>query len=216
MKKKFLALVLFIGTLGAFSQNLQVHYDMGKDHKFVTTTFEMFKPDAYGNTFTFIDMDYNSQTGGVGFAYWEIARVFKTNKMPIGVHVEYNGGTYVNNAWLTGVDYSWNNSDFSKGFSVKALYKYIKHKHDATFQLTGVWYANYFNRKLTFNGFMDFWGEDNTFGTDKTKFVFISQPQLWYNFTKNFSAGGEVEFANNFAGKKGWQVNPTLGVKYTF
>ncbi len=225
MKKTFLILVL-ISTIGAFSQNLQVHYDMGKGHNFVTTTFEMFKPDAYGNTFAFVDMDYNSGNAkGVTLAYWEIARVFKTAKMPIGIHVEYNGGMFrtdtfnseINSAFLTGVDYSWNAPDFSKGFSVKALYKYIKDKHNASFQLTGVWYLHLLDRKLTFNGFMDFWREDNIFlNGDKTKFVFVSQPQIWYNFTKNFSAGSEIEIGNNFGGEKGFKINPTIGVKYTF
>ncbi len=215
MKKSFLVLAL-VCTLGAFSQNLQVHYDMGKDHNFVTTTFEMFKPDAYGNTFAFTDMDYNSLNGGVSFAYWEIARVFKTEKMPIGIQVEYNGGTFVNNAWLTGVDYSWNASDFSKGFSLKALYKYIKDKHNASFQLEGVWYLHLLDNKLTFNGFMSFWKEDNVFGTKKTQFVFLSQPQLWYNVTKNFSVGTEIEICSNFAGEEGFKVNPTLGLKYNF
>ncbi len=218
MKKTFLVFAL-ICTLGAVSQNLQVHYDMGKDHNFVTTTFEMFKPDAYGNTFAFVDMDYNAQNGGVSFAYWEIARVFKTKKMPVGIQVEYNGGTGqgfgVPNAFLTGVDYSWNAPDFSKGFSVKALYKYIDDEvNNASFQLEGVWYLNLLNNKLSFNGFMSFWKQKNAFlGTD---FVFLSQPQLWYNFNKNFSAGTEIELCSNFGGEKGFKVNPTLGLKYNF
>lgn len=58
MKK--LVLVLFAGFLsvGSFSQNLQTHYDMGKDRRYLTTTVEMFRPDKTGNTFFFIDMDY--------------------------------------------------------------------------------------------------------------------------------------------------------------
>ena len=32
------------------AQNLQVHYDFGKDRKQITTTLEMFKPDKYGST----------------------------------------------------------------------------------------------------------------------------------------------------------------------
>ncbi len=230
MKKTVFSVIILMMTMSVFSQNLQVHYDMGKDHNFVTTTFEMFKPDAYGNTFAFVDMDYSSNGGkGVTLAYWEIARVFKTAKMPIGIQVEYNGGMVrgevantpwaanINSAWLAGVDYSVNAPDFSKGFSIKALYKNIVDKHDASFQLTGVWYVHFLDRKMTFNGFMDFWKEDNMFfDGSKTEFVFVSQPQIWYNITKNLSAGSEVEIGNNFGGEKGWKVNPTLGVKWTF
>ncbi len=216
MKKSVFSIVIFMMTIGAFSQNLQVHYDMGKGNNYVTTTFEMFKPDAYGNTFAFVDMDYNAKDNGVGFAYWEIARVFKTAKMPVGVQVEYNGGTFLNNAWLAGIDYSMNAPDYSKGFSIKALYKHIVNKHNASFQLTGVWYMHLLDGQFTFNGFMDFWKEDNVFGTEKTNFVFVSQPQIWYNITKHLSAGSEVEIGNNFAGAKGWKVNPTIAVKYNF
>ncbi len=225
MKKTVFSIVTLMMTMGLFAQNLQVHYDMGKDRGYMTTTFEMFKPDAYGNTFAFIDMDYNSNDAkGVTLAYWEIARVFKTAKMPIGVQVEYNGGMVrgkefaagINSAWLAGIDYSVNAPDFSKGFSIKALYKNIVNKHDASFQLTGVWYVHFLDRKLTFNGFMDFWKEDNVFfDGSKTKFVFLSEPQIWYNFTKNLSVGGEVEIGNNFV-QKGFKVNPTLGVKWNF
>jgi hypothetical protein len=60
------------------AQNLQVHYDLGKDRKFVTTTLEMFKPDKWGSTFFFVDFDYNSNdVEGVSLAYMEIARAIK-------------------------------------------------------------------------------------------------------------------------------------------
>jgi hypothetical protein len=48
-----------------------------------------------------------------------------------------------------------------------------------------------------------------------TDFVFLSEPQLWYNFGEHFSAGGEVELANNFI-VEGFRVSPTLAVKWTF
>ncbi len=232
MKKVMMAAILccFAGVL--FAQNVQLHYDFGKDHNFLTTTFEMFKPDAYGNTFAFVDFDYSSNDAkGVTMAYWEIARVFKTEKMPVGVQVEYNGGMVrgeipnadganwvanINSAWLAGVDYSWNAVDFSKGFSLKALYKYIEDKHNASFQLTGVWYLHFLDKKASFTGFADFWREDFTWGDKTSKFVFLTQPQIWYNITKNFSVGSEIEIAKNFSGKEDWQVNPSVALKYNF
>lgn len=225
IKKVALLMSVLITTSVFYAQNLQIHYDMGKDRKYITTTLEMFKPDAYGNTFFFVDMDYNSNNAkGISLAYWEIARVIKTEKMPVGFHIEYNGGMLrgenfsaaINSAWLTGIDYSVNASDFSKGFTLKALYKHIVNKHDASFQLTGIWYYHFLNKKMTFNGFMDFWREDWQFGTDTTKFIFISEPQIWYHISNHFSVGGEIEITNNFGAVKGTKVNPTLGVKWTF
>lgn len=227
--KKFLFLLLLLLPVLVKAQNIQLHYDMGEDRNYLTSTVEMFKPDTWGNTFFFIDMDYNvGEVKGVSLAYFEIARVLKLGKSPFGLHAEFNGGfgqfkntlfneAYtINNAWLAGLDYSWNSADFSKGISFKVLYKNIRHKDNASFQLTGVWYANFLKNKVTFSGFADFWKEDNTFGPETTHFVFLSEPQLWFNATKNLSLGSEVEFSSNFAGMKGFHVMPTLAGKWTF
>jgi hypothetical protein len=229
LKASILALMLFVlGSITA--QNLQVHYDLGKDRQHPTSTIEMFKPDKYGNTFFFIDMNYNVDgVKGVSLAYWEIARVFKTEKMPIGIHAEYNGGLgqflvedqsvgyTLNDAWLGGIDYSINAKDFSKGLSLKLLYKYIRDKHEASFQITGVWYVHFVNNKFTFCGFADFWREDWDFDFDgevDTEFIFLTEPQIWYNINKTFSVGSEIEMSSNFANNKGFMVNPTIGVKW--
>ena len=228
MKKLVLVLFVSLLAMGAMSQNVQLHYDMGKDRGYMTSTVEMFRPDKTGNTFFFIDFDYGvGDVEGVSLSYFEIARCFKLGKSPLSWHAEYNGGLgqwasgafnghyTINNAWLTGVDYSWNAADFSKGFSVKALYKNIANTIDDkpnSFQLTGVWYVNFAKGKMSFTGFADLWREKTGFGD----MIFLSEPQLWYNFNKNFSAGSEVELSNNFGGHDGFMINPTVAVKYTF
>ena len=230
MKKLVVFLFAILLALGSFAQNLQTHYDMGKDRGYLTTTVEMFRPDKTGNTFFFIDMDYGSNgvENSPSLAYFEIARCFKIDKSPFSWHVEYNGGlgqgrvsggtSYgysISNAWLTGIDYSWNATDFSKGFSLKVLYKNIANTFDSkpnSFQLTGVWYLDFAKGKLRFDGFADLWREKTGFGT----MIFLTEPQLWYNFTKKFAAGSEVEISNNFAGHNGFMINPTAAVKYTF
>ncbi|MBI9067911.1 MAG: DUF5020 family protein [Salinivirgaceae bacterium] len=220
----------FVGILNA--QNVQLHYDFGKGRQMLTTTVEMFKPDKLGNTFFFIDFDYGSKDSGVegvSGAYWEIARVIKTENMPVGFHAEYNGGLgriiaapgafRINDCFLAGVDYSVNAADFSKGFSIKGLYKYIANKEDASFQITGVWYWNFFDGKITFKGFADFWKEDSDFDYDEKAdacFIFLTEPQIWYKVNEHFSAGGEVEISSNFGGNDGFMVNPTLAIKYIF
>lgn len=236
----FFTLCAFISSVNA--QNIQTHYDFGKDRGYVTTTVEMFKPDKLGNTFFFIDFDYGIPNQDMmSTAYFEIARVMSIKKTPFGIHGEYNGGfgksrTFdgkpsnysINNAWLGGVDYSWNAKDFSKGFSLKLLYKEIQKKYvtptpknQHSFQLTGVWYVNFLKGKMAFTGFADLWKEENNFflnapaGT-KTDFVFLSEPQLWFKICSHFAIGGELELSNNFALNHGFMANPTLGVKWTF
>ena len=234
MKKIALSLFLFVAVASMAQTNLQLHYDLGKGRQYVTSTLEMFKPDKWGNTFFFVDMDFNSPNGNhPSAAYMEIARCLSLGKTPLSAHVEYNGGLFgagnayfpINNAWLAGLDYGWHDKSFNKFLNFKVLYKYIQAKHPASFQLTGVWNLNFFDKKLTLSGFADFWKEDNMNFTDasgndivptNTKFVFISEPQIWYNATKNLSLGGEVEVATNFGAVDGLKVCPTLGAKWNF
>jgi hypothetical protein len=231
MKKLLILFVLFIAASGLKSQNVQLHYDLGKDRKYLTSTVEMFKTDKWGSNFFFIDMDHNvNGATGVDLAYMEIARGIKFWKSPFEVHVEYNGGfgknkdqsSYtINDAWLFGGNYTWNTSDYSKIFTLQAMYKNIRDKNDMSFQITGVWTVQMFKNKLTFTGFADFWREDNNFflnaapGTE-TNFVFLSEPQLWLNLTKKFAIGSEVELASNFAAHKGFKACPTIAAKWNF
>lgn len=215
----------------ANSQNVQLHYDFGKDRQMLTSTIEMFKPDSWGSTFFFVDFDYGSKSSnvdGVSLAYMEISRDLTFWETPISIHAEFNGGFgqfkagpanaafTINNAYLLGPAFSWNNETFTRGFTIQTLFKHITNKHDATFQLTGVWYIHLLDGKVTFSGFADFWKENNVFGTTETSYVFLSEPQIWYNATKNFSLGGEIEISNNFSGNEGFMINPTLGIKWTF
>lgn len=239
MKKIIVLLLIVAASVTAYAQtNFQLHYDFGQGRQHLTSTVEMFKPDAWGNTFLFVDMDYNGgDKNHPSAAYFEIARCLKFWDGPFSAQVEYNGGLFnmptqiatlglpINNAFLAGVDYQWNDESFSKIINLKVLYKYISDKNPASFQLTGVWNLHFMNRKLTFSGFADFWREDNTNFTDAqgnaitptdTKFVFLSEPQLWYNVNEHFSAGGELEIATNFGAVNGLKFCPTLALKWNF
>lgn len=241
MRKKIVLLtsaLLFGATV--FAQNLQTHYDFG--HNFddaalenrapFTTTVEMFKPDSWGSTFFFVDMDYDD---GVKGAYWEIARELcfwqESSLNWLSAHVEYNGGLNVgmsfNNAYLLGATYSGHTADFSKTWSLSVMYKNIPNTRndkgelcEHNFQLTGVWGMNLLDNWLTFSGFIDFWSEARPW--QDTKFILLSEPQLWVNLNKisamekvNLSVGGEIEISNNFV-SEGFYVVPTIAAKWTF
>jgi len=231
MKKCLAGLFLMAAIAVQAQTNLQVHYDFGEGRKYVTTTLEMFKADKWGNTFFFVDYDFNAGADNhPSTSYMEIARCINTWGGPFSAHLEYNGGLYtsglgnslgftINNAWLGGVDYFLHSEDYNKTLNLKLLYKEIVGKQHSA-QVTAVWGINMLNKKLSFTGFADFWLEDNTFNaglptSETTRTVFISEPQLWYNVTENLSLGGEVEVAANF-GTKGLMANPTLGVKWAF
>ncbi len=223
-KFTFLMALGVLSTLTYAQTNLQLHYDFGAGRNYLTSTIERFKPDAKGSTFFFVDMNYNA--GGPTEAYFEIARELKFWDGPISAHIEYNGGLHVenlvnpqttiafqiNNAYLLGATYSMNSQDFSKGLSLSAMYKNIQgNASPHNFQLTAVWYMNMLKGKVSFTGFADFWKEKN--GFLQTDYVFLSEPQLWYNINKTLSVGGEVELGYNFAGVAGFKACPTLAVK---
>ena len=224
MKKVALFVMALAGMTAQAQTNLQVHYDFGEGREYVTTTLEMFKPDKWGNTFFFVDYNFNStKYNHPSESYMEIARCLKFWDGPISAHIEYNGGLgvvkdfnfgyVINNAYLAGIDYGWNNADFSTTLNLKALYKNIAGKQHSV-QFTGVWGHHFLDRKMSFTGFADFWLEDDA--ALNTSTVFIAEPQLWYNFTENFSFGTEIEIASNFAYQEGLKVCPTLGVKWNF
>ena len=61
-KKTILAVAvatLAFGQLAKAQTNIQVFYDFGADRKQVTTTIEGFYNDNWGNTFFFVDHDFN-------------------------------------------------------------------------------------------------------------------------------------------------------------
>lgn len=244
MKKFFVAAGMFLLSAGAFAQtNIQMFYDLGENRKMVTTTLEMFKSDDWGSTFFFVDYDYaNEDNHDVNFyggksSYFEIARALNfwqdSQFAPLSAHVEFNSGLWGSRNWLFGAEYFMHSDDFANTLTLELLYKTFSYDNasDCPIQLTAVWGMNniFGVEGLNFSGFADLWGENAHWQNDvldpnddeDTKFIFISEPQLWYNVGSlfncpNFNVGGEVEISSNFAGNKGLMVNPCLGVKWNF
>ena len=228
MIKYWFWISLFL-SLSAFGQNLQVHYDFGKDRSYVTSTLEMFEPDNFGATFWFVDIDYNSSSNSASMAYWEIARYINLPFLkksdilsPMSATIQYNDGLDINdafgNVWLAGISYP---IDLKVVTVATDILIRKAENQGANFQLTFVWYKSFLNDKISFTGFLDIWGQNN-FDGDKdgtdSQIVFMTEPQLWVNLTDHLSIGGEVEISRNFifaAGDK-IQAMPTLGLKWDF
>ena len=94
---------------------------------------------------------------------------------------------------------------------------------DIPVKFTAVWsMANLFGVKgLTFKGFADLWGNNTIWlGAEPTKWTFLTEPQLWMNlgslFDGHLDIGGEVEISCNFAGNRGFMVNPCAGLRWAF
>lgn len=223
--------MLFAPTFGAKAQNIQLYYDAGRNC--ATSTVEMFRPDRGGSTFFFVDFDYAPKAYG---AYWEIARelnFWQNSKVSwLSIHLEYNGGLNntagsFNNAWLGGLTYSGHSKDFSKTWSISAMYKVIpgtvglNGKRDIhNFQITGVWGIKFAKGWCSFSGFIDFWREARAW--QGTEYILLAEPQIWFNFDRikgcekvHLSIGAEIELSNNFV-TKGFKVMPAVGLKWAF
>ena len=229
MKKNLLAILFLCFLFSAKAQNIQLHYDFGRDlyskdlaaRPLFTSTVESFHPDSWGSTFFFVDMDYTQK--GVTSAYGEIARELKFWKCPFSLHLEYNGGLAkefsYNNAWLIGPTYTKDNDSFTKGFTFTVMYKYIQ-KHDSphNFQLTATWYKHMVDGLYTMCGYADWWREVTAYGN----MIFLTEPQFWVNLNKidgindklNLSIGTELKISTNFV-DDGLYIIPTLALKWT-
>lgn len=223
--------------------NIQEMYDFNREQ--FTTTLEGFYPDKWGSTYFFADIYHPLHDGAVkptGY-YTEIVRrlnFWKESALaPMNIHVEWNGGQFANNAGLIGAEWFLHSADYRNTFTFELMYKYIqKAKGNIPLQFTFVWgMADLFKVKgLLFNGFLDLWGEkviwtDNLGNNKKTDWVFLSEPQLWYNVGQHFGCshldiGGEVELGYNISGgwhsgdnfykNKGFTIAPCLGLRWVF
>jgi len=240
MKNKkllWIAAMCLCSIMANAGTNLQVYYDFGslgstfvnQRSPRVTTTLELFYPDAWGNTFAFIDIDYathpNDPHNTPFLAYGEIARCLnfwqQTPAKDLSIQVEYNGGFGIysigkdlhgfgiNHAALVGLNYCLHTADYKNIFNIEVLYKYIADefngtKNQAPVQFTFVWGCDDFCTApgLRFSGFLDVWGQRISTGQS---FVILTEPQVWYNVGRwfkcpNLHVGTEIEMSYNFSG----------------
>jgi len=239
MKRLFLIAFFSLLASVSFAQlNVQLHYDFGNNfygdelsnRPKLTATIENFTPDKWGSTYFFVDA--NLANNSMESVYAEFSRELKFWDAPVALHLEYNGGLSgggsYNDAYLFGGAYNWASSDFSKTFSVQAMYKYLaKQKIGShhSWQLTTVWGVHFANGLYSFTGFADLWHDNSVAGN----LVFCSEPQFWVNFKAmekvdddfNLSLGVELELSNCLV----WPTNgmnnefyfiPTIAAKWVF
>jgi len=232
LRKLFLFTLSLVAFASLNAQNLQLHFDprhafYGDDvaaKNYLTATFEMFKPDAWGSTFMFVDFDFNGDKRNIGLVYAEIARAFKIKDFALMPHLEYNGGLgtgfSIPSSYLAGAQYPFKLGNFFMGtYLAYKLNAFTDLSHDVQWTLT--WNSAFPNSKVSLAGFLDLWTENKNRATGEggKKLILLSEPQVWYNLTPNFAIGSEIElsynFVNAFAESKFYAV-PTLATKWNF
>lgn len=73
MRKIFSLAIFMAAFVSVQAQDIQLHYDLGHNlydnldnRPSVTTTLEMFKPDKWGSTYLFTDIDYKARQELIG------------------------------------------------------------------------------------------------------------------------------------------------------
>ena len=199
------------------AQNLQIHYDLSKDHRYFTSTLEMYRRDERGATFWFVDFDYNEPNlSGASLGYWEIARYFKTTfNKNVSLTLQFNDGVAswgtLGQAWLAGGVYAFSLKKLS--LSSELMYRQLRGSSSADGQLTFVFFAPFLSGRAHFTGYMDIWTQDEMEDKEK-KVIIMSQPQIWYTLSEKVYIGGEARITKNFSPQKGWYLYPTMGVKW--
>jgi len=221
MFKSWMTVLVLLGFSlhHACAQNLQLHYNTGKDRGYFNHTLEMFKPDTFGSTFLFVDLDYNmagNKTMSLG--YFEIARYIT---LPIGnrkldVTVQFNDGVDyfigpLGQAWLAGLSYPLRIGNFE--IKADVLYRAAQGSEGPDAQLTLAWYHAWMNDRLVFTGYLDAWTQGPS--GDK-KGAVMAEPQLWYRFWNALSAGSELKTHYHFMPDDKLHAYPSLALKWDF
>lgn len=235
-------LVICVSTVSGndnITLNLQYHFDFRRDHP--TVTQEFFAPDHLGYSFFFMDvnMDHNLKQGGASDFYFEMMRYFKLKsfrKYILYFTVQYDDGSEpIGQVWLTGINIG-NLNVGSFNLSTEFLLK-KEYNLNLNWQYTLVWYAEFLNGKLVFNGFFDYWVNDvnnkNWPAFDPeiavTKYSFQAEPQIGWMLAPHWKLGSEVEIGRGFLGSvtgrlalrekyqhDKWYILPTLFIQYNF
>jgi len=223
------------------AQNFQLHYDFGKDRKFLTATLEMFKPDTLGSTFWFVDFDHNSgfdyELRSMSAAYWEISREFYIPGIKkikglenLAFHVEYNDGFAAfhdsdtsksmiaisyNSVFLTGFSYPVRIGNTV--FSTMLLCRLPRGMNTPDIQFTTTWFQPVWKNRILLTGFIDVWSQDKMENREEKEIIVQSEPQIWVMITPKIALGGELEIDKNFPyGPRPWELFPTLGFRWEF
>ncbi|OPX32612.1 hypothetical protein B1H10_07325 [candidate division KSB1 bacterium 4484_188] len=245
----YLAIILILGVLFSIGNtsdlNLQFHFDLKRSHP--TVTQEYFRTDSLGYTFFFMDINFNhwispdgtGKAGGVSDVYFEFMRYFRLYRWKtydLNFTVQYDDGTApVEQIWLAGLNLG-NIQLGPLNLSSEILLK-KDYKLGVNWQFTTVWYAAFFNEKLVFNGFFDYWANDvnnphwPAFDPEfkASRFSFQAEPQIGWLLSPHWKIGSEVEIDRGFIGSvtgkmaleekyrhNRWYFLPTLFVQYDF
>ncbi len=228
-------------SVSAFTQNLQLHYDIRhiiepklNPKNFPSFSFEYFKNIDSINKGSFLfklQADLSGKNNNVGQVYTQISQTIKFWKPKVFLSLNFSGGLgvtsgysgyYLANAYGMGISYhfQWDHT----WFSANLIFRYEAfEKPSFDPQLTLYFGRGFFNYKIFAGGSFVFWTENRNQGDDYTKdlkgkkFAFFGDPQFWFKIKNGFSIGSRINvYYHLLTTDHQVQIYPTIGVKNQF
>jgi len=225
----------------AFSQNLQLHYDVRhtldptvNPNNFPSFTFEYFKNiDTVGTgSFLFkIQADMKGRDNNPGQIFTQLTQTLRFWKPNLYLSLNYSGGLgvtpnsygfYLSNAYAVGISmpFQWKGA----WISTALLYRYNAFdKPSQDPQLIFYFGRGFFNYKIFVGGSFVGWTENLNHGNADTqafhgkKVAFFGDPQVWIKIKGGFSIGTRINvFYHLITVNDKVQFYPTIGTKFQF
>jgi Domain of unknown function (DUF5020) len=245
MKYLFLAIMLLC-TASAFSQNLQLHYDLRhtvdpqhNPQNFPTLYFEYFKamdttssfikPGAF---FIKIESDLQGDRDNIGKSFIQASQTFRLWQPKIYAAVQYSGGLgvtdpaqysyYINNCLSIGPSYpfQWKGAYFN----AEVFYNYNIYKRPSNdVMLSFYWGKGFWNYKVELDGDFELYTLNRNQGDAATQNLtgklvcFFGEPQVWFKVKGGFSMGSKaIMYYHVITTQNLFEVYPTIAARIKF
>lgn len=227
------------------AQNLQFHYDFRhtlsptqNPRNFPTLYFEYFKKQDSGHSFikpgSFLfktEADLFGTNDNIGKFFLQVSQSFRFWKPKVFLSLQYSGGAgitepkqysyYIPNIFSAGAEYpfQWKGTYFTSQLFYRWNPSYARPSRD--FLYTLYWWKGLLGYKLEVAGDFSIWTENKDHGDGTTpgqkgkRFFFFAEPQVWFNLSKNLSAGSKINlFYHVNTPENLLQAAPTIAVKF--
>lgn len=224
---------MLVGCVGAFGQGIELHRVFAErlfpkaGRPEWTITAEQMGVLKWGVIRGRVDLHVEGKSRVAG-GYGEFVYEWRTKANGWAVHTEYDGGVNRGGSYgeaiLAGGCYRWDSPDFSQGFSIAGLYKYIPdNKAHHNYQIVGTWQYGT-GHLVEVKGFAKVWRE-YLVGDGGGEYHLWTEPQLWLNLSalrgsflheSNFSLGTEVAIRYSLGEATTFYAIPSVAVRFTF
>lgn len=241
--KQIILMPLCLFVLQAFSQTLQLHYDLRhtidpvhNGRNFPTLFFEYFKSQTDTSSFikpgAFLfkmEADLQGDKNNVGKAYLQTSQSFRLWKPKVLVSVQYSGGLgvtqpkqysyYIGNSLGIGPSYSYRWLGAYLSTALYYTHNFLT-KSSNDMMLSFYWWKGFFNYRMEFAGDFELYTLNKNQGDDFTRDLkgktvsFFGEPQVWFNLNKSFAIGSkQLLYYHVTTAENIFYVYPSVAVK---